>query len=105
VAGDVLIAISVSGNSPNVVKALEWGRAHGLRTIALVGAKRGLAAELADQVVAVADTHYGRVEDVQMHISPHDVLRICRRIQRSSRTDFRRPSGLAWSADLLCHYR
>jgi D-sedoheptulose 7-phosphate isomerase len=68
VAGDVLIAISVSGNSPNIVKALEWGKAHGLRTIALVGAKRGMAAELADQVIAVADTHYGRVEDVQMHI-------------------------------------
>ena len=68
VAGDVLIAITVSGNSPNIVKALEWGKKNGLRTIALVGAKRGRAAELADQVLAVADTHYGRVEDVQMHI-------------------------------------
>jgi D-sedoheptulose 7-phosphate isomerase len=66
--GDVLITISVSGNSPNVVKALEWARQNGLRTIALVGAKRGRAADLADQVLAVADTHYGRVEDVQMHI-------------------------------------
>ena len=68
VAGDVLIAISVSGNSPNVVKALEWAKSHGLHTIALVGGNRGRAAELADQVIAVADTHYGRVEDVQMHI-------------------------------------
>lgn len=67
-AGDVLISSSVSGNSPNVVKALEWGRAHGLRTIALVGGKRGRCAELADQVVVVEDTHYGRVEDVQMHV-------------------------------------
>src|SRR6478736_5787328 len=67
-AGDVVIAISVSGNSPNIVKALEWAKANGLRTIALVGAKRGMAAEIADQVIAVADTHYGRVEDVQMHI-------------------------------------
>jgi D-sedoheptulose 7-phosphate isomerase len=66
--GDVLITSSVSGNSPNVVKALEWGKAHDLRTIALVGGKRGRAAELADQVVVVEDTHYGRVEDVQMHV-------------------------------------
>ena len=66
--GDVLIAASVSGNSPNLVKAYEWARAQGLKTIALVGAKRGRLAELADQVVVIEDTHYGRVEDVQMHI-------------------------------------
>jgi len=66
--GDVLIVISVSGNSPNLVKALEWAKAQGLKTIALVGGKRGRAAELADQVIVVGDTHYGRVEDVQMHI-------------------------------------
>jgi D-sedoheptulose 7-phosphate isomerase len=39
-----------------------------VKTIALVGAKRGRLAELADQVVVIDDTHYGRVEDVQMHI-------------------------------------
>jgi D-sedoheptulose 7-phosphate isomerase len=66
--GDVLITSSVSGNSPNLVKVLEWGKAHDLRTIALVGAKRGRCAELAEQVVVIDDTHYGRVEDVQMHI-------------------------------------
>ena len=67
-AGDVLIAASVSGNSPNLVKAFEWARGNGVRTIALVGAKRGRLAEMGDQVVVVDDTHYGRVEDVQMHI-------------------------------------
>jgi D-sedoheptulose 7-phosphate isomerase len=66
--GDVLLLASVSGNSPNLVKALEWAKAHDLRTIALVGAKRGRCAELAEQVVVIGDTHYGRVEDVQMHI-------------------------------------
>lgn len=66
--GDVLITISVSGNSPNLIKVLEWSKAHGLHTIALVGAKRGKAAELADQVIVTEDTHYGRVEDVQMNI-------------------------------------
>ncbi|MEO6786900.1 MAG: SIS domain-containing protein [Chthoniobacteraceae bacterium] len=67
-AGDVLIVISVSGNSPNLVKVLEWAKPRGMKTIALVGGKRGRAAELADQVVVVEDTHYGRVEDVQMNI-------------------------------------
>ncbi len=67
-AGDVLLVISVSGNSPNLVKVLEWAKPRGLKTIALVGAKRGRCAELADQVIVVGDTHYGRVEDVQMNI-------------------------------------
>lgn len=66
--GDVLLSASVSGNSPNLVKAYEWARTHGLRTIALVGGKRGRLAELAEQVIVIGDTHYGRVEDVQMHI-------------------------------------
>ncbi len=65
---DVFIVISVSGNSPNLVKVLGWAKEHGLQTIALVGGKRGRCAELADQVLVVEDTHYGRVEDVQMNI-------------------------------------
>ena len=39
--GDIALGISVSGNSPNCVKALDWAKKRGLRTIALVGAKRG----------------------------------------------------------------
>src|SRR5260221_178433 len=38
--GDLALGISVSGNSPNCVKALEWARKSGLHTVALVGAKR-----------------------------------------------------------------
>jgi D-sedoheptulose 7-phosphate isomerase len=67
-AGDVALAISVSGNSPNCVKALEWAKQNGLKTIALVGGKRGRMAEVAENVVVIGDTHYGRVEDVQMNI-------------------------------------
>jgi D-sedoheptulose 7-phosphate isomerase len=68
VAGDILFAMSVSGNSPNVVKAIEWGKKHGVYTIALVGGKRGKLAELADFVVVINSTHYGRVEDAHMAI-------------------------------------
>ena len=39
--GDIALGLSVSGNSPNCVKALEWAKKSDLRTIALVGAKRG----------------------------------------------------------------
>ena len=66
--GDIAMGISVSGNSPNCVKALEWAKTHGLKTVALVGAKRGRMAEVAEQVIVINDTHYGRVEDAQMGI-------------------------------------
>ena len=66
--GDMALALSVSGNSPNCVKALEWARKNGLRTVALVGGKRGRMAEIAEVVMVIKDTHYGRVEDAQMGI-------------------------------------
>ncbi len=66
--GDVALALSVSGDSPNVVKALEWSVANGLHAIALVGAKRGRMAGVAHQTIVVDSTHYGRVEDAQMGI-------------------------------------
>jgi D-sedoheptulose 7-phosphate isomerase len=65
---DLVMAMSVSGNSPNVVRAMEWAKKTGLQTIALVGAKRGELAEIAEQVIVIDSTHYGRVEDAQMGI-------------------------------------
>ncbi|MSU36734.1 MAG: SIS domain-containing protein [Pedosphaera sp.] len=67
-SGDVLIGISVSGNSPNCVKAFEWARSNGVITIGLLGAKRGRMADLSDHSVIVQDSHFGRTEDVQMTI-------------------------------------
>src|SRR5260221_10826155 len=67
-AGDVVLSISVSGDSPNCVKALDWAKKSGLRTLALVGAKRGRLAKIADEGIVINDTHYGRVEDAQMGI-------------------------------------
>ena len=66
--GDIALGLSVSGNSPNVVTALDWAKKNGLHTIALVGAKRGRMAEIAEDVIVINDTHYGRVEDAQMGI-------------------------------------
>jgi D-sedoheptulose 7-phosphate isomerase len=66
--GDVVLVMSVSGNSPNVVRAIEWSRKNGLSTIALVGKKRGRLAEIAEHVVVIDSEHYGRVEDAHMGI-------------------------------------
>ena len=66
--GDIVLVMSVSGNSPNVVKAVEWAKEHGIWSAALVGGKRGRLAELADLAIVVPTEHYGRAEDVQMTV-------------------------------------
>ena len=66
--GDLALAMSVSGNSPNVVRAMEWARKTGLQTIALVGGKRGKLADIAEHVIVIDSPHYGRVEDAHMGI-------------------------------------
>lgn len=66
--GDLVFVMSVSGSSPNVVRGVEWAKKNGLRTIALVGGKKGKLAEIADTTVVIDSTHYGRVEDAQMGI-------------------------------------
>ena len=66
--GDVVFTMSVSGNSPNLVKAVSWAAQNGLRTIALVGAKKGRLATLAETVIVIDSDHYGRVEDAHMGI-------------------------------------
>lgn len=69
--GDVLIAISSSGESPNVIKALECARERNIPSIAMTGFEGGRAAHLADISLHVAAHNYGIVEDVHqslMHI-------------------------------------
>ncbi|MEK6892691.1 MAG: SIS domain-containing protein [Nanoarchaeota archaeon] len=67
-SGDILLVASVSGNSPNVVKAIEWAKTNELHTIALVGGKKGRLTEIADKVIVINSDHYGVVEDAQMTI-------------------------------------
>jgi D-sedoheptulose 7-phosphate isomerase len=67
--GDVVMAMSVSGNSPNLVKAFEWAKSSGLETIALVGGKKGRLATIARHVIVIDSQHYGIVEDAHMIIS------------------------------------
>jgi phosphoheptose isomerase len=57
--GDLLIGISTSGNSPNVLRAVAYAKAHGMKTIGLTGNQGRLSSE-ADCAVAVpsADTQY-----------------------------------------------
>ncbi len=69
-AGDVLIAISTSGSSQNVLYALDVARAKGLRTIALTGEKGGrMAAEhLAETVIRVPATETFKIQEYHLPV-------------------------------------
>jgi phosphoheptose isomerase len=69
--GDVLLTISSSGDSENVVRAAEWAKDHDLGVIAFSGFEGGRSAALADVNLHVAGDNYGVIEDTHqslMHI-------------------------------------
>jgi D-sedoheptulose 7-phosphate isomerase len=66
--GDVLVAITTSGNSPNVVKAVEQARAMGVRTIALLGRDGGACAEMVDIPLVVAVPRTARIQEAHVLI-------------------------------------
>jgi D-sedoheptulose 7-phosphate isomerase len=64
--GDVLVAISGSGNSPNVVEAVKLARHLGAETIGILGFTGGKLKDLVDRAVIVASDDYGPIEDLHM---------------------------------------
>jgi D-sedoheptulose 7-phosphate isomerase/D-glycero-D-manno-heptose 1,7-bisphosphate phosphatase len=66
--GDVLIAVSSSGRSPNIMRTLTWARDHGLHTIALTGFDGGAARTVAEVAIHVDVANYGIIEDLHQAI-------------------------------------
>ena len=66
--GDVLIAISTSGNSPNVIRAAERARTQGLGVIALTGASGGDLAGLADAAVRVPSIVTAHIQECHLAV-------------------------------------
>ena len=64
--GDVVIAISGSGNSPNVIKAVEKANEMGAITIGWSGFKGGELAQVAQKSIVVHSDNMQRIEDVHM---------------------------------------
>ena len=64
--GDLFMAISGSGNSPNVVRAMEYANSAGCRTVALTGRDGGKLGPLAELNIQVSVPHMGRIEEAHM---------------------------------------
>ena len=69
-SGDVLVAISASGNSPNLINAIKLGNERGARTIGLLGFDGGILASLCAEriIIRTEKGAYGPVEDVHLVI-------------------------------------
>ena len=64
--GDLLIVLSASGKSPNILEVLAKARELGVRTIGLLGFGGGKAAKMVDLAIVIADNDYGPVEDAHL---------------------------------------
>ena len=84
--GDIAIAISASGNSPNVIQGIEAARSLGLFTAAFLGFGGGKAERLVDLAIVVPSGEYGPVEDVHLILN-HLVTTVLRDVARSGPPD------------------
>src|SRR4051794_12361219 len=66
--GDLLLAISGSGNSPNVLRAVQWAREHGMTTVGITGFGGGQLKGLAEHSVHAAVDDMGIVESLHQVI-------------------------------------
>lgn len=81
-SGDVLIAISGSGNSPNVLRAVEYANECGMRTIGVTGFSGGKLGKIAQINVNVPSTDFGLVEAIHSVLFHLTVSQLSQRIVR-----------------------
>lgn len=67
-AGDIVVGLTTSGNSPNVVRALEAAAGAGMKTVALTGARGGKVADVAEFCIRVPSDNTGRVQEACLHL-------------------------------------
>lgn len=91
-AGDVLLAISTSGNSPNVVLAVEEARRRELRTLGLLGKGGGVLRPLVDIALVVPSSNTQRIQEV--HITVGHILceALEQKMLRTASTTSRNPA-------------
>lgn len=66
--GDLFIGISTSGNSPNIIKAVESAKGLGLKTLGLLGRDGGKLAGLVDDALIVPSTVTARIQEVHQMV-------------------------------------
>ena len=67
-SGDLLLAFSGSGNSPNVINAVEWANRNGIATVGITGRSGGKLSQCARHVIRVDSSHMGHIEEAHFLI-------------------------------------
>lgn len=67
-AGDVLVAITTSGTSPNIIRGIEAARGMGMKVIGLTGGRGGRFGDLVDVVIAIPSTNTQRIQEAHITI-------------------------------------
>jgi D-sedoheptulose 7-phosphate isomerase len=80
--GDYLVAISGSGNSPNIIKAVEWGNDNGLVTIGITGFDGGKLKKLAKHSVNVALNDMCTSESIHSIIFHYVIIELAERLKK-----------------------
>ena len=63
---DIVIAITGSGNSPNMLKAVECAKEHNATTIGFIGFGGGKLKDMVDYHITISSCDYGNVEDIHL---------------------------------------
>lgn len=79
--GDILIAISGSGNSPNIIKAIEWANSEGIMTIGITGFEGGMLKQLAKHSVNVRLNDMCTSETIHSFIFHYVILELRERLK------------------------
>jgi D-sedoheptulose 7-phosphate isomerase/D-glycero-D-manno-heptose 1,7-bisphosphate phosphatase len=77
--GDILITISSSGKSKNIIKALDWSKKNKIKTISFTGFDGGLSKKIANYNIHVSSYNYGVVENIH-----HAIMNIISQFLRQS---------------------
>lgn len=90
--GDVVIGISVSGNSPNILKAMRFARRQGATTVGWIGNGGGKLRALTDAAITVSSGDFGLVESLHMileHLIAHSIREHVERRKTAARAPHR----------------
>jgi len=93
-SGDIVIGISASGNSPNVLRAMEFARQHGAITVGWTGACGGRLKEIVDHCVLAPTDDIGMIESVHLVLDHLVTRELYQRIKADTLVwaDIRKPA-------------
>ncbi len=73
--GDIVIALTASGNSPNILRAVEYAKNKGAISIGLIGFDGGQLKAIVDEMIIAESNNYGHIEDI--HLALEHIISQC----------------------------